>query len=186
MDITNTLAKLRIEELNAMQEAALAAILHTDRDVVVLAPTGSGKTLAYLLPIATRLDAKLDEVQAVVIVPSRELALQSCEVFRSMGTGLRPIALYGGRATMDEHREVMRLRPQIVFATPGRLNDHIAKQNFAVDHVHWLVLDEFDKCLRMGFRAEMQTAVESLPNVERRVLLTPTYAEEMVRVMRVG
>lgn len=155
MDITNTLAKLRIEELNAMQEAALAVILHTDRDVVVLAPTGSGKTLAYLLPIATRLDAKLDEVQAVVIVPSRELALQSCEVFRSMGTGLRPIALYGGRATMDEHREVMRLRPQIVFATPGRLNDHIAKQNFAVDHVHWLVLDEFDKCLRMGFRAEM-------------------------------
>ena len=68
----------------------------------------SGKTLAYLLPIATRLDAKLDEVQAVVIVPSRELALQSCEVFRSMGTGLRPIALYGGRATMDEllpHRD---------------------------------------------------------------------------------
>ena len=186
MDITNTLVKLRIEELNAMQEAALAAILHTDRDVVVLAPTGSGKTLAYLLPIATRLDAKLDEVQAVVIVPSRELALQSCEVFRSMGTGLRPIALYGGRATMDEHREVMRLRPQVVFATPGRLNDHIAKQNFAVDHVHWLVLDEFDKCLRMGFRAEMQTAVESLPNVERRVLLSATDAEEMPRFVRMG
>ena len=164
MDITNTLAKLRIEELNAMQEAALAAILHTDRDVVVLAPTGSGKTLAYLLPIATRLDAKLDEVQAVVIVPSRELALQSCEVFRSMGTGLRPIALYGGRATMDEHREVMRLRPQIVFATPGRLNDHIAKQNFAVDHVHWLVLDEFDKCLRMGFRADFLDRDEQTPD----------------------
>ena len=75
MDITTTLAKLHIEELNAMQEETLSAILHTDRDVVVLAPTGSGKTLAYLLPIATRLDAKLDEVQAVVIVPSRELAL---------------------------------------------------------------------------------------------------------------
>lgn len=186
MDITTTLAKLHIEELNAMQEETLSAILHTDRDVVVLAPTGSGKTLAYLLPIATRLDAKLDEVQAVVVVPSRELALQSCEVFRSMGTGLRPIALYGGRATMDEHREVMRLKPQIVFATPGRLNDHIAKQNFSVSDVHWLVLDEFDKCLRMGFRAEMQTAVESLPNVERRVLLSATDAEEMPRFVRMG
>lgn len=186
MDITTTLAKLRIKELNAMQEATLSAILHTDRDVVVLAPTGSGKTLAYLLPIATRLDARLDAVQAIVIVPSRELALQSCEVFRSMGTGLRPIALYGGRATMDEHREVMRLQPQIVFATPGRLNDHIAKQNFSVDHVRWLVLDEFDKCLRMGFRAEMQTAIESLPNVERRVLLSATDAEEMPGFVRMG
>lgn len=186
MDITTTLAKLRIEELNAMQEATLSAILHTDRDVVVLAPTGSGKTLAYLLPIATRLDANLDAVQAVVIVPSRELALQSCEVFRSMGTGLRPIALYGGRATMDEHREVMRLRPQIVFATPGRLNDHIAKANFSTQYVRWLVLDEFDKCLRMGFRAEMQTAVESLPSVERRVLLSATDAEEMPRFVRMG
>ena len=186
MDITTTLAKLRIEELNAMQEATLSAILHTDRDVVVLAPTGSGKTLAYLLPIATRLDANLDAVQAVVIVPSRELALQSCEVFRSMGTGLRSIALYGGRATMDEHREVMRLRPQIVFATPGRLNDHIAKANFSTQDVRWLVLDEFDKCLRMGFRAEMQTAVESLPSVERRVLLSATDAEEMPRFVRMG
>ena len=186
MDITTTLAKLRIEELNAMQEATLSAILHTDRDVVVLAPTGSGKTLAYLLPIATRLDANLDAVQAVVIVPSRELALQSCEVFRSMGTGLRPIALYGGRATMDEHREVMRLRPQIVFATPGRLNDHIAKANFSTENVHWLVLDEFDKCLRMGFRAEMQTAIDGLPSVERRVLLSATDAEEMPRFVRMG
>lgn len=186
MDITTTLAKLRIEELNAMQEATLSAILHTDRDVVVLAPTGSGKTLAYLLPIATRLDANLDAVQAVVIVPSRELALQSCEVFRSMGTGLRSIALYGGRATMDEHREVMRLRPQIVFATPGRLNDHIAKDNFSTQDVRWLVLDEFDKCLRMGFRVEMQTAVESLPSVERRVLLSATDAEEMPRFVRMG
>lgn len=169
-----------------MQEATLSAILHTDRDVVVLAPTGSGKTLAYLLPIATRLDANLDAVQAVVIVPSRELALQSCEVFRSMGTGLRPIALYGGRATMDEHREVMRLRPQIVFATPGRLNDHIAKANFSTENVHWLVLDEFDKCLRMGFRAEMQTAIDGLPSVERRVLLSATDAEEMPRFVRMG
>lgn len=186
MDIATILSKLRIEELNAMQEESLSAILHTDRDVVVLAPTGSGKTLAYLLPIATRLDATVDEVQAVVIVPSRELTLQSCDVFRSMGTGLRALALYGGRATMDEHRELMRQKPHIVFATPGRLNDHIAKDNFSTASVRWLVLDEFDKSLRMGFRAEMQVAVESLPSVERRVLLSATDAEEMPRFVRMG
>lgn len=186
MDIQYTLNKLHIDELNQMQNDTMHALLHTDRDVVVLAPTGSGKTLAYLLPIVSRLDAGSDEVQAVVIVPSRELAMQSCDVFRSMGSGLRAAALYGGRATMDEHRDIVRTRPQLVFATPGRLNDHIDKLNFSTQHVAWLVIDEFDKCLRMGFRAEMQKAVESLPNVERRVLLSATDAEEMPQFVRMG
>lgn len=186
MNIDNTLQKLHIEELNAMQHDTIDAVLHSDRDVVVLAPTGSGKTLAYLLPIASRLDPKVDEVQAVVIVPGRELAMQSNNVFRRMGSGLRSECLYGGRPTMDEHRTIMRTRPQIVFCTPGRLNDHIDKLNFSVDNVKWLVIDEFDKCLRMGFRAEMQKAVESLPNVERRILLSATDAEEMPSFVRMG
>lgn len=83
MNIEDTLRKLRIDELNAMQQDTMHAVLHTDRDIVVLAPTGSGKTLAYLLPIASRMDAQNDKVQVVVIVPSRELALQSHEVFQS-------------------------------------------------------------------------------------------------------
>ena len=167
-----------------MQEETSDAILHSDKDVVVLAPTGSGKTLAYLLPIASRLNAGSDEVQAVVIVPGRELALQSHEVFQSMGSGLRSACLYGGRATMDEHRLIMRTKPQIVFATPGRLNDHIDKLNINADSVRWLVLDEFDKCLRMGFRAEMQKALESLPNIERRILLSATDSDEMPSFVR--
>ena len=186
MSITQSLQKLRIESLNPMQEATIHAVLHTDRDVIVLAPTGSGKTLAYLLPIVSRLDPQLDEVQAVVIVPSRELAMQSNDVLQRMGSGIRSAALYGGRATMDEHRTIMRTRPQIVFATPGRLNDHIDKLNFSTERIKWLVIDEFDKCLRMGFRAEMQKAVESLPNVERRILLSATNAEEMPSFVRMG
>lgn len=186
MNIEDSLQKLHIKELNAMQQDTIKAVLHSDRDVVVLAPTGSGKTLAYLLPIACRMDAACSEVQAVVIVPSRELALQSHEVFQKLGCGMRSACLYGGRPTMDEHRAIMRTRPQIVFATPGRLNDHIDKLNFSVSQVKWLVIDEFDKCLRMGFRAEMQKAVESLPNVERRVLLSATDAEEVPQFVRMG
>ena len=186
MNIENVLQKLRIEQLNAMQEETSDAILHSDRDVVVLAPTGSGKTLAYLLPIASRLDAASDEVQAVVIVPGRELALQSHEVFQSMGSGLRSACLYGGRAAMDEHRTLMRTRPQIVFATPGRLNDHLDKLNIDASTVKWLVIDEFDKCLRMGFRAEMQKAIDSLPSVERRILLSATDAEEIPSFVRMS
>ena len=184
MNIENILQKLRIDSLNAMQEETSDAILHSDKDVVVLAPTGSGKTLAYLLPIASRLNAGSDEVQAVVIVPGRELALQSHEVFQSMGSGLRSACLYGGRATMDEHRLIMRTKPQIVFATPGRLNDHIDKLNINAESVRCLVLDEFDKCLRMGFRAEMQKALESLPNIERRILLSATDSDEMPSFVR--
>ncbi len=186
MDIDRILQKLHISELNSMQNDTMHAVLHGDRDIIVLAPTGSGKTLAYLLPIAKRMDAENDKVQAVVIVPSRELALQSREVFQSMGSGMRSACLYGGRPTMDEHRTIMRTRPQIVFATPGRLNDHLDKLNFPVDSVEWLVIDEFDKCLRMGFRAEMQKALESLPSVKRRLLLSATDAKELPQFVRMG
>ena len=85
MNIETTLQKLRIEALNDMQQDTIGAVLHSDKDIVVLAPTGSGKTLAYLLPLATKLDPALDEVQAVVIVPGRELAMQSNDVFRQIG-----------------------------------------------------------------------------------------------------
>lgn len=101
-----------------MQEAAAEAILHTHKDVVILSPTGSGKTLAYLLPLVERIDAASDEVQAVVLVPGRELARQSAEVLKGMGCGLRSMALYGGRPTMEEHRMLRSTTPQIVFATP--------------------------------------------------------------------
>ena len=99
--------------LNAMQEVTADAILHTGKDVVVMSPTGSGKTYAYLLPLILRLDAKSDELQAIVLVPGRELALQSANVLRDMGSGLRSMALYGGRPTMEEHR-VLRDVKQIL------------------------------------------------------------------------
>jgi len=186
MNIEETLRRLKIEALNDMQRETVKAVTHTDKDVVVLSPTGSGKTLAYLLPVAERIDAGLDELQAVVIVPGRELAMQSADVSQSIGSGIRPMALYGGRATMDEHRQLAKVRPHIIFATPGRLNDHIDKGNISVDGVRWLIIDEFDKCLRMGFHREMSAAIERLPHVERRILLSATDAEEIPAFVRMG
>ena len=101
MDINKILEKLGISALNPMQEATEDAILHTDKDVVILSPTGSGKTLAYLLPLIQRLNPDFGEVQAVVVVPGRELALQSSTILQNMGCGLRSMSLYGGRPTMD-------------------------------------------------------------------------------------
>lgn len=165
--------------LNAMQTAVCDELLqHTD-NLMALSPTGSGKTLAYLLPLTQLLDAQSNQVQAVVVVPGRELALQSATVLKDMSCGLRGMACYGGRATMDEHRKLREVQPQIVFATPGRLNDHLQKGNIDTHTIRYLFIDEFDKCLEMGFHDEMQQLIGLLPKAIRSVLLSATPAEEL-------
>lgn len=185
MKIQDILHRLNIESLNKMQYQVGDVMVNTDSDLVVLSATGSGKTLAYLLPLVGMLNPKSDMVQAVVIVPGRELALQSHNVLTSMGCSLRSIPLYGGRAAMDEHRALRKIRPQIVFATPGRFNDHLDKGNIIVDKIRYLVIDEFDKCLKMGFRNEMKSLIGKLSYVERKVLLSATDADEIPRFVNI-
>lgn len=179
METNRILDKLGIMELNAMQTAACETIVRKNCDVVVLSPTGSGKTLAYLLPVAQLVDATSNELQVVVVVPGRELALQSQNVMNSMGAGVKSYACYGGRPTMDEHRQLRQICPQVVFGTPGRLNDHFDKGNLDADKVKILVIDEFDKCLEMGFRNEMEHLLEKFHNLKKRILLSATDAEEI-------
>lgn len=183
--IDKILDKLGIQ-LNPMQEETMHAVLPGNKDVVVLSPTGSGKTLAYLMPLVQLIDPKVDEPQLVVVTPGRELALQSTEVLKSMGTGLRTMACYGGRAAMDEHRVMNKVLPQVIFGTPGRLTDHLDKGNFSAEHVKYLVIDEFDKCLEMGFQDEMGRLIASLPYLERHFLLSATEAEEIPRFVHMG
>lgn len=172
--------------LNDMQNDTAHAILHSNKDVVVLSPTGSGKTLAYLLPVVELLDATLDAVQAVVVLPGRELALQSATVLAGMGSGLRAMACYGGRPAMDEHRTMRQVRPQVVFGTPGRLNDHLDKGNIEASQVRFVVIDEFDKCLEMGFHDEMAALMDKLPADARRVLLSATDADSIPHFVNLG
>lgn len=186
MEVSAILDKIGIKKLNAMQEDTMDAVLHNDQDLVVLSPTGSGKTLAYLLPLVQRLDTTSSKVQAVILVPGRELALQSATVLKDMKVGIRSLALYGGRPTMDEHRMLKEVMPQVVFATPGRLNDHLNKGNFDTEQVAWLIIDEFDKCLAMGFHEEMSKALSLLPSVKRRILLSATETDEIPQFVRMG
>ena len=179
MDIQQILNKLGISELNEMQQHAADAILGSDGDVVLLSPTGTGKTLAYLLPLVQLIEGDGPTPQALVITPGRELALQSAQVLKSMGCGLRGMSVYGGRAAMDEHRKLKEVKPQIIFGTPGRLNDHLDKENISRYGIRYLIIDEFDKCLEMGFQAEMEKLIKSLPGLQRRILLSATNAEEI-------
>lgn len=185
MNIEQLTQKLGIEP-NGMQQDTIQAVLHGNKDVVVLSPTGSGKTLAYLLPLTQLIDATDDNPQAVIVTPGRELALQSASVLKNMGCGIRTMACYGGRAAMDEHRMMRQVLPQIIFGTPGRLNDHLSKDNFSAENIRYIIIDEFDKCLEMGFQDEMTKLMEALPNLQRRFLLSATEAESIPRFVNMG
>lgn len=180
--VQNILQTLGFEALTPMQEAMGKAV-HEHVGVVLLSPTGSGKTLAYLLPLIGLINPALDALQAVVITPTRELAQQSEEVLRKTKEPVRALALYGGRPTMQEHRVVREVKPQIVFATPGRLNDHIAKENLNILGVRHLVIDEFDKSLELGFQAEMERAISQMPAAKTCWLMSATNSEAIPSFM---
>lgn len=176
--IIQALAQLKIESLNPMQEASIDT-WKEGKDLILLSPTGSGKTLAYLLPLLETLKPDVKGVQAIVLVPSRELALQTDQVFKSMNTPYKAMSCYGGRPAMEEHRTMKGLEPSIIIGTPGRMNDHLSKQNFDASTIKTLVIDEFDKCLEFGFQEEMATVIGQLPQLKRRFLLSATDSEEI-------
>ena len=184
--MNDILEKIGIKSLNPMQVAVGKEITSSQKDVVILSPTGTGKTLAYMLPLQEQLDRDDINVQMLVIVPGRELALQSHEVLQSLKCGLRSIACYGGRATMDEHRKMREVNPQVVFATPGRLLDHLEKGNILCDNVQVIVIDEFDKCLEMGFAREMSAILGFVSDDCRRVLLSATDMDDIPRFVNMG
>ena len=168
------LANLKIEALNEMQKASLKAN-ETNDNVILLSGTGSGKTLAYLLPIVKLLDTKLKKVQALILVPSRELAIQIDEVFRKMATGFKVTCCYGGHKRETEENNLKQC-PAVIIGTPGRVADHIRRNNFELEQITTLVLDEFDKSLELGFQEEMSFIIGLLPSVKKRILTSATEA----------
>ncbi|MCF0061217.1 DEAD/DEAH box helicase [Dyadobacter chenwenxiniae] len=166
------LAGLGITELNEMQQQADEAI-QQNSEVVLLAPTGSGKTLAFLLPLFSILKPQTDHVQCMVIVPTRELALQIEQVWKKMSTGFKVTCCYGGHDMQTEIRSLVEA-PALIVGTPGRILDHIRRNSFSVRHISTLVLDEFDKSLELGFQEEMSEIVRNLRNVKKKVLVSAT------------
>jgi superfamily II DNA/RNA helicase len=168
----NILQKLSIESLNAMQVEAQTAI-ENNSEVVLLSPTGTGKTLAFMLPIIAGLNPDVAGVQVVILVPSRELAIQIEQVVRNMGTGYKVNAAYGGRA-MAKDRDELKHEPTILIGTPGRIADHVRRETVALANVRFLVLDEFDKSLEVGFEPEMKEILRALPPLEKTILTSAT------------
>ena len=174
--IARALSNTGIAALNEMQQAVLDA--GTTKDLLLLSPTGSGKTLAFLLPLLTTLTEEEKKIQALIIAPSRELAIQIETVFRSLGAGYKVNCCYGGHPLRIESRSLEH-PPTVLIGTPGRILDHLDRGNIQLDGVRTWVLDEFDKSLELGFLDEMKKIASHLPNVRRRVLTSATEAVEV-------
>jgi superfamily II DNA/RNA helicase len=175
--IKKILAHLKIEALNEMQHATLKAS-EKKADIILLSDTGSGKTLAFLLPVLQSLDASNTTTQALIIAPSRELALQIEQVFKSMGTGFKVTCCYGGHLRETEENNLLQA-PALIIGTPGRLADHIRRANIHTDGIKTLVLDEFDKSLELGFQDEMSFIIASLKFLEKKILTSATEAADI-------
>jgi ATP-dependent RNA helicase RhlE len=184
--LTETLRRLGFERPTAVQERAVPALL-AGKDVVVSAETGSGKTAAFLLPILTRLLAAPSRggTRALVLVPTRELALQVHTVALELAEGTRVSCapIYGGVGMGDQAR-ALRLGVDLVAATPGRLLDHAGRGSTRFHHLEFLVLDEADRMLDMGFLPDIRRILALLPARRQTMLFSATIPPEIAALSR--
>ena len=162
-----------------VQQLAIPAVL-AGRDLLALARTGSGKTLAFGLPLLQRLDPALAEVQGLVLVPTRELAVQVSEALQgpAAGLGLRLVTLCGGVEQAQQQAE-LALGPQLLVATPGRLRDLLGQQLLTLAGLRTLVLDEADRLLEMGFWPDIQWLMKAMPDARQQMLFSATLPAEL-------
>ena len=174
--IKQALENLKINTLNEIQQASLSAAKKSD--VILLAPTGSGKTLGFLLPLLGLLDRNISTVQALILVPSRELALQIEQVFRTIGSGFKVNCCYGGHPVKIERNNLSQ-PPAVLIGTPGRIAHHLRRKSFDTGTIHTLILDEFDKALEFGFQDDMSFIIDQLPSLSKRMLTSATKMDEI-------
>lgn len=170
--VETILNNLNIKALNEMQIATIEASKNND-NLILLSDTGSGKTLAFLLSVLEHINVEIKTTQALIIVPSRELAQQIELVFKAMGTGLKITSCYGGHKRETEENNLIE-SPTVIVGTAGRLADHIRRNNISIETIHTLVLDEFDKTMETGFTEEVGFIISSLTNIKNRILTSAT------------
>jgi len=180
---TNILLNLGIESLNEMQLAANETILNKN-ETLLLSPTGSGKTLAFLYPLYQLIDPDAKGIQALILVPSRELGLQIEQVWKKMGTNYKVNICYGGH-NIDTEIKNLSNPPAVLIGTPGRIMDHIERESIDLSTIKTLILDEFDKSLQLGFHEQMSFIISRLKNVEKRILVSATNAIEIPKYIKI-
>ena len=177
--------RMGIDELNEMQHVALEAWKSGGGDLVLYSPTGTGKTLAFAMCVLQALKPPMQQLQAVVLAPSRELVMQTAEIIRILATGYKVTPCYGGHAVSDE-KASLEVIPDVIVATPGRLLDHQRRGHIALGGVRLLVLDEMDKSLELGFEDEMRQLLKKMPRLNRRILASATVLDVVPDYVRLN
>ena len=188
LGVSETLAALLkkqgIMEPTPVQEQAIPP-MRAGRDVIAQAQTGTGKTLAFLLPILAKIKPQGTAAQALVIAPTRELAIQIERVAEPLGKelGIGTIVIYGG-ADIERQKEKLRRHPQLIIGTPGRLLDHVRRGTLALGSVNKIVLDEADEMLKMGFIEDVETLLDTVAQDYQLALFSATLPERIVRLTK--
>ncbi|MBQ2782366.1 MAG: DEAD/DEAH box helicase [Oscillospiraceae bacterium] len=154
------------------------------KDVIAKAPTGTGKTMAFGIPIIESIDPASEKVQAIILAPTRELAIQITDEMREVAVcheGVRIVCLYGGQP-IGKQIEALKRRPQIVVATPGRLSDHMKRRTVVVKDVKTVVLDEADRMLDMGFIHDVTRILDKIPNRKNLGMFSATISREVMDI----
>ena len=182
--LTEVLNKQGIKVATPVQEKAIPAIFK-GRDVIAKSQTGTGKTLAYLLPLVQRIQTERDEVQALILTPTRELSKQVFDVLKSLASvrGVDAADVIGGR-TIENQIQKLKRNPHVIIGTPGRLLDHIRRRTLNLSAVNMVILDEADQMLAAGFREDIEALVDQTPKKRQFILLSATMTEDTVRLAR--
>lgn len=177
--------RLGISDLNDLQKSVLKN-LKISSSAIIYSPTGSGKTLAFSVTLLKALkNFDTEKLQAVIIAPSRELVIQISDVIRPIAPDYKVTSLYGGHNVADEKNSLQNV-PSIIVGTPGRLLDHANRGNIDLTNVRQLILDEFDKCLELGFEEEMRKLLKKMPNLSRKILTSATILNEILEFVNLS
>lgn len=184
-EVTKAVADLGFEEATPIQSQAIPFLLE-GRDLIGQAQTGTGKTAAFGIPVIEKMDAASKHTQAIVLCPTRELAIQVAEGFSDLlkyKKGIKVLPVYGGQSI---ERQLMTLRKgvQIIIATPGRLMDHLERRTIKFDDVHTVVLDEADEMLNMGFRDDIESILKQVPKERQTIFFSATMPKAILELSK--
>jgi len=182
-EMTRALEKKNIEWSTPVQAGCIPPMREW-KDVIAKAPTGTGKTFAFGIPIIEHIDPESEEVQAVIMAPTRELAMQITAELRDLAvfmSGIRVVCLYGG-APIGKQIDALKKKPQIVVATPGRLSDHMKRRTVRLDRVQTVVLDEADRMLDMGFIHDVTRILDKIPSRRNLGMFSATISREVMDI----
>ena len=182
-EIQKAVRYMGFEEASPIQAKAIPAMI-SGIDLIGQAQTGTGKTAAFGIPILEKVDPKLKKLQAIVLCPTRELAIQVADEIRNLSRymhGIKVLPIYGGQDIVKQIRS-LKSGTQIVIGTPGRVMDHMRRKTMKLDFVHTVVLDEADEMLNMGFREDMETILSQMPEEHQMALFSATMPQAILEI----